>query len=69
MVATLEKCATEEQRSLVNVLWAEGLDVKDIRKEILPVYGEKCLSRNAVHSWVANVSHMTKRLKWRRESG
>jgi hypothetical protein len=29
----------------------------------------KCLSRKAVHNWVANVSLMTKRLKWRWRSG
>jgi hypothetical protein len=27
------------------------------------VYGGKCLSRKAVHNWVANVSLMAKRLK------
>jgi hypothetical protein len=37
-------------------LWAEGLDTKDIHKEIFLVYGGKCLSHKAVHSWVANVS-------------
>jgi hypothetical protein len=25
---------------------------KDIHKEMFPVYGGKCLSRNAVHNWV-----------------
>jgi hypothetical protein len=30
--------------------------VKDIHKEIFPVYGGKCLSRKAVHSWVDKVS-------------
>jgi hypothetical protein len=54
---------TEEQRFVVSFfLWAKGLNAKDIRKEILPVHGEKCLSRKAVHNWVANVSLM-KRLK------
>jgi hypothetical protein len=32
-------------------LWAKGLDAKDIHKEIFPVYGEKCLSCKAVHTW------------------
>jgi hypothetical protein len=32
--------------------WAKGLNVKDIRKEMLPVYDGKCLSRKAVQNWV-----------------
>jgi hypothetical protein len=30
-------------------LWAEGLNAKDIHKEMFPVYGWECLSRKAVH--------------------
>jgi hypothetical protein len=45
--------------------WAEGLDAKDIHKEMFPVYGGKCLSYKAVHSLVAAVSLMMKRLKRR----
>jgi transposase-like protein len=33
-------------------LWAKGLDAKDIRKEMSPVYGGKCLLRKAVYNWV-----------------
>jgi hypothetical protein len=46
-------------------LWAKELNTKDIRTEIFPVYGWKCLWRKAVHSWVENVSLMTKGLKRR----
>jgi hypothetical protein len=50
-------------------LWIKGLNVKDIHKEIFPVYNGKCVSSKAVHNWVANVSLMTKRLKpkWLRQ--
>jgi hypothetical protein len=34
----------------------KGLKVKDIHKEMFPVYGEKCLSRKAVHNWVEKFS-------------
>jgi hypothetical protein len=44
--------ATEEQLSVLRFFWAKGLNAKDINKEIFPVYGGKCLSCNAVHSWV-----------------
>jgi hypothetical protein len=53
-----------EQRSFVRFLWTKGFVAKDIHKEMFPVYGGKCLSRKADHTWVANVSLMTKRLKW-----
>jgi hypothetical protein len=51
------------------LLWAKELNAKDIHKEMFPVYGGKCLSREAIHNWVANVSLMTKRVKRRRGSG
>jgi hypothetical protein len=38
-------------------------------KKMLPIHGGKCLSRKAVHIWMANVSLMTKRLKRRCGSG
>jgi hypothetical protein len=43
-------CTTEEQRSLVRLLWANGLSAKHIDKEMVPVYGWKYLSRKAVHN-------------------
>jgi hypothetical protein len=33
-------------------LWAKGLNVEDIHKEMFPVCGKKCLSRKAVQNWV-----------------
>jgi hypothetical protein len=36
----------------VRFLWAKGLNVKDIHREMYPIYGGKCLSRKAVHSLV-----------------
>jgi hypothetical protein len=51
-VATvLEEFITEEQRSVTRFLWPKGLTAKDIRKEMFPVYGGKCLSLKAVHNW------------------
>jgi hypothetical protein len=55
MATVLEECATEEQRSNVRFLWAKGFNAKDIHKELLPVYGGKCMSRKAVHNFVAYV--------------
>jgi hypothetical protein len=70
MMTVLEESITEQQSSVVFFyLWAKGLNAKDIRKEMFPAYGGKCLSRKGVHSWVANVPLMTKRLKRRCGSG
>jgi hypothetical protein len=48
MATMLEECANEEQRSVCVLLWAKGLNAKDIYKEMFPLYGWKCLSRKAV---------------------
>jgi hypothetical protein len=68
MVTVLEEYTTEEQRSAVVFffLWAKGLSVKDIHKEMFPVYDGKCFSRKRFTTAsrnVANVSLLTKRLK------
>jgi hypothetical protein len=33
-------------------LWAKGPNANDIHKEMFHVYGWKCLSDKAIHSWV-----------------
>ena len=38
------------------VLWAKGMAAKDIHKEMLPMYGEHCLPRQAVHNWMQKFS-------------
>jgi hypothetical protein len=42
--------------SVVRFLWTKGLNAKDIYKEMFSVYGGKCLSGKAVHSWVEKFS-------------
>jgi hypothetical protein len=34
-----------EQRGIVRFLWAKDMVAKDIDTEMLPMYGEHCLSR------------------------
>jgi hypothetical protein len=34
------------------ILWAKGLNEKDIHTEMFPVYDGKCLLCKAVHNWV-----------------
>jgi len=48
MAAPLNTCTTIEQRGVVRFLWATDMAVKDILKEMLPLYGEHCQSRQAV---------------------
>ena len=56
MAAPLSECTTLEQSSVVRFLWAKGMESKNIHKEMLPIYGEKCLSRQAVYNWVQKFS-------------
>jgi hypothetical protein len=37
-------------------LWAKSMAAKDIYKQMLPMYDEHCLSRQAVHNWVYKFS-------------
>jgi hypothetical protein len=50
MATVIEKYTTEEHRYVV-FLWKKGLNAKHIHKEMLPVYGGRCLPRKAVHNW------------------
>jgi hypothetical protein len=69
MVTVLEKCNTEEQRSVVRFfLWAKGLNAKDIHKEMFPVHSGKCLSLKEVHPRSADNEKVETELgKWLRQ--
>jgi hypothetical protein len=57
MATELEEYTTEEQRSLVRFFFVgKRLNAKDIRKEMFPVYGVKCLLRKEVRNWVNKFS-------------
>ena len=56
MAAPLNTCTVIEHRGVVRFLWAKGMSAKDIHKEMLPMYGEHCLSRQAVHNLVQKFS-------------
>ena len=56
MAAPLSTCTKIEQLGVVRFLWAKNMEAKDILKEMLPMYGEHWLSRQAVHNWVQNFS-------------
>ena len=45
MAAPLNTCTTIEQCGVVRFSWAKDMAAKDIHKEMLPMYGEHCLSR------------------------
>jgi len=48
MAAPLNTCTTIEQHGAVRLLWAKNMATKDIHKEMLPMYGEHCLSSKAI---------------------
>jgi transposase-like protein len=56
MAAPLKTCTTIEQRGVVRFLWAKGMAAKDIHNEMLPTFGEHCLSHQIVHNWVQKFS-------------
>ena len=56
MAEPLSTCTKIEQRGVVRFLWAKNMEAKDIYTEMLPMYGEHCLSRQAVHNWVQKIS-------------
>jgi hypothetical protein len=56
MALPLNTCTTIEQYGVVRFLWAKNMEAKDIRKEMLPMYNEHCLSRQAIHNWVLRFS-------------
>jgi hypothetical protein len=38
-MATVPEYTTKEQSSILRCLWAKGLNVMDINKEMFPIYG------------------------------
>jgi hypothetical protein len=68
-MATVLECITEEQRFVVRFFRGHKASMQRILIKMLSVYGGKCSSRKAVHSWVANVSLMASRLKRRCGNG
>ena len=56
MAAPQNTCTTIEQRGVVRFLWAKDMAAKDMHKEMLPMYGEHCLSRQAAHNLVQKFS-------------
>ena len=48
MAAPLNTPTTIEQRGTVRFLLEKVMAAKDIHKEMLPMYGEHCLSRQAI---------------------
>jgi hypothetical protein len=56
MAAPLNTCTTIEQRGVLRFFVGKNMEVKDIHKEVLPMYGEHCLSHQAVHNWAQKFS-------------
>jgi hypothetical protein len=47
MAAPMNTSTMMEQCGVVRFLWAKDMAAKDIHKEMLPMYGEHCLTRQA----------------------
>jgi hypothetical protein len=73
LATMLDGCTTETRRSVVRSMWENEFSAKDIiHKEMIPVYCGKCdfhLFDPLKTTLLANVSHVTKRLKRRHGNG
>ena len=52
MAAKLVNCTTEEQRSVIRFLWAEGVPRAQIHLRMCAQYGDKVFSRRIVYEWI-----------------
>jgi hypothetical protein len=64
MATVFEECTNEEQRSVVRLLWGKELTANHIIKEIIPVFGAKCVSCRAVHNGVKNFSQAASKVAY-----
>jgi hypothetical protein len=56
MTTDLEDYNSEEYRFVVHLLWTKWLIIKNIHKEIFPVYDGNCLLRKAVYNFIEKFS-------------
>jgi len=47
----------KEQPSVIRFLWTKGLSSNAIQSEMRPVYGDKYLTRPAIHVWCKTFAH------------
>ena len=52
MDAPLQDCTIEEQRGIVQFLWAEGVKPVEIHRRMLAEYGQSTMSQRRVYEWV-----------------
>jgi hypothetical protein len=52
MVAKLENCTKEEQRSMIRFLWAESASGRQIHQCMCAQYGDNALSCRLVYKWI-----------------
>jgi len=48
----LQDCTIEEQRGVVQFLWAEGLKPVEIHRRMLAQYGQSTMRQRKVYEWV-----------------
>ena len=52
MDSPMQDCTIEEQRGLVQFLWAEGVKPVEIHRHMLTEYGQSTMSQRKVYEWV-----------------
>ena len=52
MYPPLQDCTIEEQRGVVQFLWAQGVKPVEIHRRMLAQYGQSTMSQRKVYEWV-----------------
>jgi len=69
MDAPLQDCTIEEQRGVVQFLWAEGAKPVEIHRHMLAQYGQSTMSQRQVYEWVERFKSGRKRVTDEERSG
>ena len=69
MAAPLSTCTVEEQRSIICVLWSEGVKPSEIYRRMKFQYGDSCLSQGRVYEWVERFQNRQQNVSDEHQSG
>ena len=57
MAAPLSVCTNEEQRSVIRLLWSEGVSGAEIHRRLSAQYGGSVLPQRGVYEWIEKLKN------------
>ena len=63
MAGVLHECTRAEQHAIVCFLWAKGLSIEEVHREMCPMYGNNCFSRKTVFNWIQEFNKGRQRIR------